>query len=416
MRQVTAPGAATNTPATWACSPYDAEHIHSFSTPTPAEEPPPRYRPKVRSSWINLGGIVQDWFTDDITMMVWRIVSEWVDGRLRWVGGALLAAGGAVLVWGVLAWWRPVGIWVWLSRWWPLLVGAVLLLGGTLLWRRAQPAPVATTTDTSNQTERWSRIVSLVTAVTALGALVFTALSLRATRDQIGVTEQGQLTDRYTRAIDQLGSAGPDHLQVRLGGIFALERLAKDSPRDQSTVVEVLIAFLHSTSPRPAAPGSCSTVPADVQAAFVVLTRRDTSGEDPHQVLDLTNLCLAGVQAPGANVTSLALTSSDLHGARLTHLHGSGVLVSTDFIDASLYAADLHNSYFLGTNFAGAYLSAANFARADLDHVTFANADLTDANLTSVDLIGVDLTGAKHDELTKTTDAVHDATTRGAWW
>ena len=34
------------------------------------------------------------------------------------------------------------------------------------------------------------------------------------------------MTDRYTKAIEQLGS---DKLDVRIGGIYALERVARDS-------------------------------------------------------------------------------------------------------------------------------------------------------------------------------------------
>lgn len=54
------------------------------------------------------------------------------------------------------------------------------------------------------------------------------------------LAQEGQLTDRYAKAIEQLGD---DRLYIRLGGIFALERLGVDSPRDHPTVVEVLSAF-----------------------------------------------------------------------------------------------------------------------------------------------------------------------------
>lgn len=59
------------------------------------------------------------------------------------------------------------------------------------------------------------------------------------------ITEQGHLTDRYTKAIGQLGD---DKLDIRLGGIYALERLAVDSARDHPTVVEVLGAFVRERS------------------------------------------------------------------------------------------------------------------------------------------------------------------------
>ena len=57
--------------------------------------------------------------------------------------------------------------------------------------------------------------------------------------------EQGQVTDRYTKAIEQLGS---DKLDVRIGGIYALERIARDSARDHPTVMEVLTAFIREHS------------------------------------------------------------------------------------------------------------------------------------------------------------------------
>jgi len=66
-------------------------------------------------------------------------------------------------------------------------------------------------------------------------------------QEQFTLTRQGQITDRYTKAIEQLGS---DKLDVRLGGIYALERIAKDSERDHPTVVEVLGAFVREATRR----------------------------------------------------------------------------------------------------------------------------------------------------------------------
>jgi hypothetical protein len=60
----------------------------------------------------------------------------------------------------------------------------------------------------------------------AAGALLFTARNFILSRE-------GQVTDRYTKAIEQLGS---DKLDVRIGGIYALERVARDSARDHPTV------------------------------------------------------------------------------------------------------------------------------------------------------------------------------------
>ena len=88
----------------------------------------------------------------------------------------------------------------------------------------------------------------------------------------------GHITERYTKAIEQLGSKG---LDVRLGGIYALERIAVDSARDHPTVVEVLSAFVREHSNparrprrRAAAPSYSPRPAADVQAAVTVLVSR----------------------------------------------------------------------------------------------------------------------------------------------
>ena len=51
----------------------------------------------------------------------------------------------------------------------------------------------------------------------ALGSLAVTARTYR-------LTQQGQITDRYTKPVAQLGD---DKLEIRLGGVYALE------PRDR---------------------------------------------------------------------------------------------------------------------------------------------------------------------------------------
>jgi hypothetical protein len=57
-------------------------------------------------------------------------------------------------------------------------------------------------------------LIAGLAGLAALGGLAITARTYR-------LTEQGQITDRYTKAIEQLGG---DKLDVRLGGIYALER------------------------------------------------------------------------------------------------------------------------------------------------------------------------------------------------
>jgi uncharacterized protein YjbI with pentapeptide repeats len=70
----------------------------------------------------------------------------------------------------------------------------------------------------------------------------------KANRDQLQLGEQGQVTDRYTRAVEQLGH---ENAPVRLGALYSLEHLAQDNPEYRQTVVDVFCAYLRMPYPLP---------------------------------------------------------------------------------------------------------------------------------------------------------------------
>ncbi|WP_409186552.1 hypothetical protein F9C11_20890 [Amycolatopsis sp. VS8301801F10] len=130
--------------------------------------------------------------------------------------------------------------------------------------------------------------------------MLFAAWSLQATRDQVRLSKQGQVTDRFAKAVEQLGG---DSLSVRLGAIYALERVARDSPPDQPAVLQVLTTFVREHAPRTptehdrtrcslpergsiTVQGNEPRMVADVQAALTVVGRRDP-GRDGGTVVDL---------------------------------------------------------------------------------------------------------------------------------
>ena len=149
-----------------------------------------------------------------------------------------------------------------LKRWaaWPpgirwLAGAAALVLAAAIVWALFVPLAdwlahhdVGSATGALHETaldNARGRLLTLGAGLVAGGALVFTALNLNVLRRNSELTEQGQITDRYTKAVEQLGSDKPD---VRLGGIYALERIARDSAKDHPTVVEVLAAFIREHS------------------------------------------------------------------------------------------------------------------------------------------------------------------------
>ena len=84
-----------------------------------------------------------------------------------------------------------------------------------------------------------------------LGGIVVLAGGFTAWRN-LKLAQEGQITDRYTKAIEQLGAvdaSGNKKLEVRLGGIYALERIAKDSKRDHWPIMEVLCTYVRENAP-----------------------------------------------------------------------------------------------------------------------------------------------------------------------
>ena len=263
----------------------------------------------------------------------------------------------------------------------------------------------------------WTAVASLLAALAATAGVVFTGLSLQATRAQNAVIEQGRLTDRYGKAVDQLDRTGPEHLQSRLGAIYALERLSRDHPRDQSTIIEVLSAFIRTTTPQPVPASSTGTSPTtttcpdqavtpDVQAALTVLSRRNPT-HDQITRIDLHNTCLANAD----------LGNAHLHGANLGNAHLSRANLSgTNLGNANLGGANLGTANLLAADLRSAYLGGADLRSANLFGANLGNARLNGAQLHGADLSGVNLYGAIRDEQTVVTDVVTDTGTTGVWW
>jgi hypothetical protein len=227
----------------------------------------------------------------------------------------------------------------------------------------------------------WIQIsVTALPGLAAVIALIFTSLAIRATGAQVQISEQGQITDRYNAAITNLGSPSVD---VRLGGIYALQRIMQDSPRDQPTIVAVLCAFVRdhagtATAPsaRPSASPHTSSAfsppqPTDIQAALTVVGTRNTADDTDATVVDFTHADLTG-----ADLTRADLDGADLDGASLA--------------GADLAQADLDNANLTYANLFDAILTEGGLVYANLT-----NADLTRANLANADLTGAKLTGAK---------------------
>jgi transcriptional regulator with XRE-family HTH domain len=58
------------------------------------------------------------------------------------------------------------------------------------------------------------------------------------------VSEEKQIADKFSKAIDQFGSEGDEKKYIRLGGIYTLEQIAQNSKEYHWTIMEILSDFI----------------------------------------------------------------------------------------------------------------------------------------------------------------------------
>jgi hypothetical protein len=212
--------------------------------------------------------------------------------------------------------------------------------------------------------------------------------SLDAGGAQLQLSREGQTTEQFSRAIEQLGH---DKAGVRVGAIYALEQIANTSPNMRSAIHELLAAYIRAqstwshhdpitltavepdsaTNDRPE-PLLLKVRAPDVQAAVTVLGRRM---EVPGEIIELQNVDLRSAYLGGANlrraiIGRAMLASADLEKADLT----KAWLRRTNFRDADMKGAVLRRAILQDTILYGADLSGADLADADLRNAKFDNA------------------------------------------
>lgn len=182
---------------------------------------------------------------------------------------------------------------------------------------------------------RTATLTVLAGAIATTGA-VLTGLSYRLSR-------QGQVTERFTRAVEQLGH---DKTEVKVGAIYALERIARDSSVDHGPIVEVLTAYVREHAPwlgtenetrSSGEPDFPRRPEPDVQAALTVLARRNSDNDDPRVQVRLSRTDLRGASLRGGDFKNARFRGAHLEGARLE---------GADFENAKFHHAHLENADF----------------------------------------------------------------------
>ena len=257
------------------------------------------------------------------------------------------------------------------------------------------------------------------------------------------VAEQGHITDRVNQAVDGLGATRtmrrqrlrasgrlayerdengePDfskpifeeitepNLEVRIGSIFALVRIAEDSLRDHVQVMEILCTYIRENSRSRSHGASAdalvdtsddepdfnSSLRADLQTALSVIARRspervkyEASLRPPYQ-LDLSNSVLNGavvfdgrfgpVKLDRVTARNASLRFCDFRGARF---------YQCDFENADLEFSTLINASVAGSIFRDAELSNCDFSQSEGAHGGISGGSFIRARLDDTKWIG----------------------------
>lgn len=271
-----------------------------------------------------------------------------------------------------------------------IVAGAVFAL---LAWLvvKVLPAALAATSGITDASMRAEEIARTRTAILAILAGTFAAIGAYYTHKSFGLNRQGQLTDRFTRAVDQLGNPS---LDVVLGGIYALERIARESRDDHRPIIEILTAYIRGHAPTGKSIELAGPTIA-IQAALTVLGRRTISYDQGTRV-NLSRADLSGANLSCANLSRADLTMADLSRAYLVgaNLYMAG-LRGADLVRADLLAANLSRADLITANLSEANLVGANLVEADLKGANLSGANLSETNLNGADLTEANLGGVR---------------------
>jgi len=350
-----------------------------------------------------------------VDLMLWLLLTPFRRCFWQWMGGGFplvrthISVDGRLTAWTIavaagiaLVWWGP--------KWYVQLLPDVV------------PVTNEQGIDIDTAVDKLAKEEGFRLAIIQIAGGMLLLLGLNRGWLELRLSREGQITDRFTRAVDQLGHASVD---VRLGGVYALERIAHDYREYHWMVMEVLAAYVRENAPWPPDSWRLTREDAaragitfehqdrdlpvldeqnketlkpreDVQTALTVIGRRNAKHDKPlpgraaePRLVDLRRSCLIGAEMPDAHLREALLQGAHLEhaylvGARMERAYLAGAdLSSASMVRAQLGYADL----------SFAYLAKANLKRAHVEGVVLYAAQLDGANL---DVAGRQLISDRH--------------------
>ncbi len=318
-----------------------------------------------------------------------------------------------------------------------------LVVAGLLLLIIAKFTAAAVSGDFTESGDGARALRELGTVILALFGAPFLIWRTVIASKQAHTAEQGLYTDRIAKAVEQIGadkvvkrqrtdengnltyerdSEGNKlfskpaiieetvpNLEVRIGGLYALERIARDSSEDRITVMEILCAYIREnckpdTSCLPADDASWEEwlkwdtdsrpeMRSDVNAAISVINHRGKVQQEFERahgfILDLN-----GVDFRGLNIDLKSFSHSNFKNAKL---QGASITDSdiqdSAFIGTKLIGARFFNTNLSGSAFLGCRFDFAAFGRAKLNSTIYSACHFPHTSFAETKLRGAEFSG-----------------------
>ena len=196
-------------------------------------------------------------------------------------------------------------------------------------------------------------------------------------------TERAHLQERLKSGVDHLGH---ESAAVRVGGAYELVYLAQDNSDLRQTVLDILCAYVRSTTGSDDYRRSHSSKPsAEIQNLLHVMFRKKRDvfrGLD----VDLEGCWLNGADLRDAGLAKAVLTGAYLRGANFWRARLQG---------AVLWNAQLQGADFMATRLQGADLRSAGLQCASLPAAQLQGTLLWGTGFQGADLTSINLQGAR---------------------
>lgn len=96
-----------------------------------------------------------------------------------------------------------------------------------------------------NQDHTTTTLAQIFGGVAIEIGLYYTWRRITIAEDELKISKEDQITERFTIAVDQLGNLA---IEIRLGGIYALERIESESEKDYWPIMDILTAYIRKNA------------------------------------------------------------------------------------------------------------------------------------------------------------------------